>query len=556
MRRRQTTRRAARGPGFTLLELLTVMVVIGIIIAFILSAAMDGVRRGEERATQALLEKLETGLTDRIDALMATRADANDAHAYLAGFFPAGSTIPLLSNGATAGNVRAQIIARFDQIKAEVPDVFVVQNDTNYPLNFAAAPFSAGTAVAGAYSMYLLPLGVGILDNPANQTYGTNTAGLTPISTGIFGASYTAAAGLYKNLVAAAVLNGATPPSPISRGYDGVDNDGNGLIDDLPENGASVAAGIRALLANHTHKTARSEMLYALLVEGQGPFGSAFSREDFSDREVKDTDNDGLPEFVDAWGEPIQFYRWPIAYVSDTQKGMSPYLTASTVASGVGPVKLSTEPRQQNPLDPNQSLLDPAWWSGALYNTSAPFVSAATAAPLSTSAYAFQVFFTNLTDPNASPASLGLGNPTGPLFGGLWDRAPNALGRRAYYSRFLILSGGPDKTPGVPVFDSTYYVKLADYTGNIANGPVFSGSSPIPIPTNIDPSKDTNINNILNLRIEGQAAQATYVRQNSVYYSFGAVYPPQDVLSLGIREAGNDDITSYGLQGTGGVATQ
>ena len=58
-------------------------------------------------------------------------------------------------------------------------------------------------------------------------------------------------------------------------------------------------------LAAHQHKTAQSEVLYALLVEGQGPLGSAFNADDFTNREVRDTDGDGLPEFIDAWGEPL-----------------------------------------------------------------------------------------------------------------------------------------------------------------------------------------------------------------------------------------------------------
>ena len=62
-------------------------------------------------------------------------------------------------------------------------------------------------------------------------------------------------------------------------------------------------------------------MLYALLVEGRGPLGSVFSRDDFTDKEVQDTDGDGLPEFVDAWGKPLQFFRWPMLYHSDIQRG-------------------------------------------------------------------------------------------------------------------------------------------------------------------------------------------------------------------------------------------
>ncbi len=139
------------------------------------------------------------------------------------------------------------------------------------------------------------------------------------VGTGIYGASYFAAAGIYKNL-------GYLPA-----GYDGVDNNGNGAIDEWAEGindppnyttaNATALAQVQANLAAHQHHTARAETLYAILVEGVGPLGSVFSRDDFTDKEVKDTDGDGLPEFVDAWGQPLQFFRWPLLYHTDSQKG-------------------------------------------------------------------------------------------------------------------------------------------------------------------------------------------------------------------------------------------
>src|SRR5271157_4905154 len=75
-------------PGFTLVELMVVITIIGIILVFLLNAAMDGVRRAEERATQSLITKLEGGLNDRLDALMQNQPTPNYAHGYLAGVFP------------------------------------------------------------------------------------------------------------------------------------------------------------------------------------------------------------------------------------------------------------------------------------------------------------------------------------------------------------------------------------------------------------------------------------------------------------------------------------
>lgn len=166
--------------------------------------------------------------------------------------------------------------------------------------------------------------------------------------------------GIYKNLgrvpqnFMPTGVSGMQPVQP--KGYDGIDNGGvAGFIDDFAE-GANATydnlATVNAAAANHTHKTARAEMLYALLVEARGPLASVFNADDFTNREVQDTDHDGLPEFVDAWGEPLYFYRWPLYFTSDIQKGAAAYANVY-------------ETREQNPLDPSQQLLAPSWWGKA-----------------------------------------------------------------------------------------------------------------------------------------------------------------------------------------------
>ncbi|MDG2128233.1 MAG: type II secretion system protein [Fuerstiella sp.] len=63
--------------------------------------------------------------------------------------------------------------------------------------------------------------------------------------------------------------------------------------------------------SDSVHATESSELLYFMLTQS-GTFGSSpVDADQFTSSEVIDTDEDGFPEFVDAWGHPLRFYRWP-----------------------------------------------------------------------------------------------------------------------------------------------------------------------------------------------------------------------------------------------------
>ena len=166
-RRADLARRSRPAAGFTLIELLVVMIIISILLGFIFVASMDATHRAEERATQSLVTKLEGGLNDRLEALLQNVPDPNFAHGYLAAiyynsngplavpplyvvnpatgayqYYPGSTGIPL-PNTALTQNLRAKAIATTDFIKSQMPDVFFVQNDSNYPINFAANGFPA-----------------------------------------------------------------------------------------------------------------------------------------------------------------------------------------------------------------------------------------------------------------------------------------------------------------------------------------------------------------------------------------------------------------------------
>jgi type II secretory pathway pseudopilin PulG len=528
-----------------MIELMIVIVIIGILLSLILIAAMDGVRRAEERATQALISKLETGLDDRLQALLQTQPDYNSAHRYMAAIYPNG--LPEID-----GLQRQNVIARYDQVKAEIPDVFLLSytptttgTPPDYPFNFAAQPFLAGTALsspplgpnAPAYASYFLPLGNGYVDAPGSGSFGAfnplnPSPQWNPTGTGIFGASYTAAAGLYKNL-------GYAPA-----GYDGADNNSNGLIDEYAEGILGLSqpqvAQITMNLFNHTHKTARAEVLYALLVEGQGPLGSVFNKDDFTDKEVGDTDGDGMPEFVDGWGEPLQFYRWPIYYHSDLQRGVpvNNNFNAQSGALAVGngvmnyPYQNVFDPREQNTLDPSQQLMAPSWWSNQFNSGSSSNITYPPApAPItqyngvvSPGAAWFTWFFHPLLEPMIAA---GATNQQSPLF--FWDRGATYFQRRAFFTKFLIVSSGPDQQLGIARLDT-----LSPY-GTTISMPTFSAADAL---------------------IESQARQFNFYDATNASLKGSADANPAPILygsGNTLADVSQDDISNHNYQAPGGI---
>ncbi len=60
-----------------------------------------------------------------------------------------------------------------------------------------------------------------------------------------------------------------------------------------------------------------AECLYLIASRGAG---DPDAMEQFRSDEIGDTDKDGMPEFLDAWGRPIAFIRWAPGFTSPVQK--------------------------------------------------------------------------------------------------------------------------------------------------------------------------------------------------------------------------------------------
>ncbi len=96
---------------------------------------------------------------------------------------------------------------------------------------------------------------------------------------------------------------------------------------------------------------APAECLYLIMTSGLGSDGGAV----FSERDSGDVDGDGMPEFVDAWGRPIEWIRWPAGFISDLQPGVE-NLTDKRIDRG----HLSNpNPFDVTRLDPKPNLFDP-----------------------------------------------------------------------------------------------------------------------------------------------------------------------------------------------------
>lgn len=529
--------RTARRRAFTLIELLGVIIIIALLMAFIIIAAQGAQRDAQRENTRSMIVKLEQGMNSLLDAVQTSRITPSPVHISWASGWQVvgGNTVPIPPDRGTLQ--RAQVLANYDEIRAQVPDVFFVQNAfpglNQYPLDFAQQPFTGAATPLD----YVLPLGT---NSPLILNF---NGGVTSPGTGIYGASYGAAAGLYRNLgnVQQVYLPpGNVPAQFFPQGSDGVDNDGDGQIDNFGEGVAkggsvdpNVQASTFASLQQHKHASARSEVLYALLIEGQSQFGAFLTKDDFTAGQIGDSDNDGLPEFLDAWGNPLQFYRWPIMYHSDVQKGIwtNPAVSPCNTNDPAGPYAGVFETREQDPYDPNQLLMSPTWWSSG-GSLAWPFSPVPASGPLSASAMSFQYFFHYLTEP------LDLGSPSSCMF---WDRSNNSAAltlhpRRAFYTRFLILSGGPDGIPGVPILTDLGLQSLG-------NPPAVS----------------------LALQLESAAAQydITPMAQNptaSLTTFFGAQVPPHsnaDPITLGnYFDEGLDDITNHNINSTAQVSAQ
>jgi len=218
--------RAARR-GFTLVELLITISIVGIMASMILFALFQSQETAKAHRTRALITKLNTIIMRRYDEYRTRR-------------------VPIQFNPTELANPKLMARMRMeglrDLMRMEMPDRWT---DVLRP---PAAPFNRPAIAPPA----------------AFLAYQAKWAAIT----------------------------GATTIGPYE--YD-------------PNSSVSVS--------KEEHQSA--ECLYMIVMGTLAQEGD--SRDTFTAKDVGDVDNDGFPEFVDAWGQPIRFLRWAPGLTSGIQ---------------------------------------------------------------------------------------------------------------------------------------------------------------------------------------------------------------------------------------------
>jgi prepilin-type N-terminal cleavage/methylation domain-containing protein len=85
------------------------------------------------------------------------------------------------------------------------------------------------------------------------------------------------------------------------------------------------------VLSKWTQQNEGSECLYLILSSMQD--GDKNALDYFGPEEIGDTDNDGMKEVLDAWGEPIHFLRWAPGFVIQNDGAITTQTADATTAS-------------------------------------------------------------------------------------------------------------------------------------------------------------------------------------------------------------------------------
>ena len=261
-----TARRAAQRRAFTLIEILVVLTIIGIMVTMMGAVITNTMKKAREAATISLIQKIEGLLDERIkgfDRMIKSR----DFQRYI--------------------ETRKKTLERGEDINGN--SVLDPGEDTN------------GNAVLdrGIYGVSFDVIEAVTRKDFMRQNFPQRYEDMTPLTT----------TGLLANVPTAILTDPTLVPEDTN--VNGVLNPGEDLNGNGKLDGYIHYKHLNPPPPLLPRETESAALLYFAITRmqifGVPPVGES----EFSTSEVRDTDGDGLLEFIDGWGRPLRFYRWP-----------------------------------------------------------------------------------------------------------------------------------------------------------------------------------------------------------------------------------------------------
>jgi len=175
-----------------------------------------------------------------------------------------------------------------------------------------------------------------------------------------------------------------------------------GTLSEIPPAARRYYSLTNTLITSGTLPTS-SELLH--LIVTRGPVADPDITAHFRDDEVRDLNGNGLPEFVDGWGKPIAFRRWPVGFASPMQPIDGTLRTIEPLVSAKG------------------HRLVPLIFSAGTDNAY-DIVNEPTSAPLSYLPLNYDPFNVNVTPPSSGPLTVA---PQSPAVAGSVVLVPTTL---------------------------------------------------------------------------------------------------------------------------------
>ena len=249
--------------AFTLIELLVTITIIGILSAMVLGALHAAGEAAHEYATKGTIAKLHNIIMERYESYMTRRVPINTA-----GFPP-----------SVAAQYR--LFAIRDLIRMEMPERWT-------------------DVVASASSTYTVPLAMPCMSFnwlPYSPTFYQPNDTLPDGSTDS------------KNWTVFLTATG-----PVLKVVKDLDRPAlSNLYEQRHQQVRNHLITVKGMTSSDAEelisKNGGSECLYMIVA-----LGSPEALEQFNSSEIGDVDGDTLPEFLDGWGRPISFLRWPAGF--------------------------------------------------------------------------------------------------------------------------------------------------------------------------------------------------------------------------------------------------